>query len=315
MVSLAAWLTAMTAVLFGAGQSSSGNTVAAAQSAAPAAGTYTGSAACARCHAPIYDRWKQTRMANVVRDPKEHPDAIIPDLSRAGSAAHVHAGRYRLRLRQQVEAALLHEGRRRLLSAAGAMGRHASPVGGPTSSRPAPTGGRRSIRPTTCSVRRGRSATAAIRSTTTSRPRPSRSGTSAARNATGPGSDHVARPFAQRSSTRRGSITIAADDVCIQCHSQGQPLTQSDRGQILRLAGRLPRRPEPERLLEARGAQARRDDVHAFRRRHRAQEPDAGQRLRAERDVHARRHLLQLPRCRTAPSTTPIWSSRARCCA
>ena len=44
---------------------------------------YVGSKACADCHSAIYDRWKKTRMANVVRDPKEHPDAIIPDLSKA----------------------------------------------------------------------------------------------------------------------------------------------------------------------------------------------------------------------------------------
>lgn len=42
---------------------------------------FVGSLACASCHQPIYDRWKQTRMANVVRDPREHPDAIIPDLA------------------------------------------------------------------------------------------------------------------------------------------------------------------------------------------------------------------------------------------
>jgi hypothetical protein len=41
---------------------------------------YVGSAACSACHAPVYERWKNTRMANVVRDPKVHPDAIIPDL-------------------------------------------------------------------------------------------------------------------------------------------------------------------------------------------------------------------------------------------
>src|SRR5262245_49102971 len=52
-----------------------------AQPAAPAA-TYVGSQACARCHAPTYERWKRTRMANVVRDPKEHPEAIIPDLGK-----------------------------------------------------------------------------------------------------------------------------------------------------------------------------------------------------------------------------------------
>ena len=43
---------------------------------------YVGSAACESCHKEIYDRWKQTRMANVVRDPHEYPDAIAPDLSK-----------------------------------------------------------------------------------------------------------------------------------------------------------------------------------------------------------------------------------------
>jgi len=52
-----------------------------AQPPAAAPASYVGSQACARCHAPIYDRWKRTRMANVVRDPREHPDAIISDFS------------------------------------------------------------------------------------------------------------------------------------------------------------------------------------------------------------------------------------------
>jgi predicted CXXCH cytochrome family protein len=43
---------------------------------------YVGSAACKDCHTGIYDRWKKTRMANVIQDPREHPDAIIPDLSK-----------------------------------------------------------------------------------------------------------------------------------------------------------------------------------------------------------------------------------------
>jgi predicted CXXCH cytochrome family protein len=42
---------------------------------------YVGSAACEKCHADIYAHWKTTPMANVVRDPKDHPDAIIPDLA------------------------------------------------------------------------------------------------------------------------------------------------------------------------------------------------------------------------------------------
>jgi predicted CXXCH cytochrome family protein len=41
---------------------------------------YVGSQACQKCHAEIYEHWKKTPMANVVRDPREHPEAIIPDL-------------------------------------------------------------------------------------------------------------------------------------------------------------------------------------------------------------------------------------------
>lgn len=42
---------------------------------------YAGSQSCAKCHADIYVRWKKTPMANVVRDPREHPEALIPDLA------------------------------------------------------------------------------------------------------------------------------------------------------------------------------------------------------------------------------------------
>ena len=43
---------------------------------------YTGSEACKTCHEEVYTRWSKTKMANVVRDPKMHPDAIIPDFSK-----------------------------------------------------------------------------------------------------------------------------------------------------------------------------------------------------------------------------------------
>ena len=42
---------------------------------------YTGSQSCAKCHQEIYDHWKTTPMANIVRDPREHPEAIIPNLA------------------------------------------------------------------------------------------------------------------------------------------------------------------------------------------------------------------------------------------
>ena len=43
---------------------------------------YAGSTACKTCHPSVYERWSKTRMANVIVDPKRHPDAIIPDFSK-----------------------------------------------------------------------------------------------------------------------------------------------------------------------------------------------------------------------------------------
>jgi mono/diheme cytochrome c family protein len=51
------------------------------QQATAASAHYTGSLACEKCHQQIYEHWKKTPMANVVRDPREHPEAIIPDLA------------------------------------------------------------------------------------------------------------------------------------------------------------------------------------------------------------------------------------------
>ncbi len=44
---------------------------------------FVGSEACRSCHAAAYDGWKQTRMANVVRDPREHPEAVLGDFINA----------------------------------------------------------------------------------------------------------------------------------------------------------------------------------------------------------------------------------------
>jgi predicted CXXCH cytochrome family protein len=52
-----------------------------AQNRAASSAHYVGSRACAKCHSAIYEHWKKTPMANVVRDPREHPEAIIPDLA------------------------------------------------------------------------------------------------------------------------------------------------------------------------------------------------------------------------------------------
>ena len=54
--------------------------VVAQRAASATSAHYVGSQACATCHAEIFNRWQKTPMANVVLDPREHPDAILPDL-------------------------------------------------------------------------------------------------------------------------------------------------------------------------------------------------------------------------------------------
>ena len=51
------------------------------QANASALAHYVGSQACQKCHEQIYEHWKKTPMANVVRDPRTHPDAILPNLA------------------------------------------------------------------------------------------------------------------------------------------------------------------------------------------------------------------------------------------
>ena len=133
---------------------------------------YTGSAACKTCHAAIYERWSKTRMANVVRDPKEHPDAIIPDLSKPDplvkftkdDIAFVYGSKWKQRY--------FTKSGDDYFPLARAVGHDASGLARLSSSRRAPTGGCLFIPPTTCSGPPARCATAAIPSTTTSRPRP-----------------------------------------------------------------------------------------------------------------------------------------------
>ena len=49
----------------------------------PPARTYVGSGTCGDCHVGLYQRWSRTRMANVVSDPRVRPQAVLPDFTKA----------------------------------------------------------------------------------------------------------------------------------------------------------------------------------------------------------------------------------------
>ena len=46
-----------------------------------AAREFVGSASCAECHQDIFDRWQETLMANVLQDPTQRPEAVLGDFS------------------------------------------------------------------------------------------------------------------------------------------------------------------------------------------------------------------------------------------
>src|SRR5579863_9342649 len=81
-----------------------GATVVTAQ-APPPQKTFVGSSVCKACHPDVYATWQKTRMANVVRDPKSHPDAVLGDFSKPdaartfdlGQVAFVYGSRWKQR--------------------------------------------------------------------------------------------------------------------------------------------------------------------------------------------------------------------------
>jgi predicted CXXCH cytochrome family protein len=71
----------------------------------PQKAAYVGSEQCKPCHEAVYNRWKSTRMANVVRDPKAHPESVLGDFAHPSpirdfdldQVAFVYGSRYKQR--------------------------------------------------------------------------------------------------------------------------------------------------------------------------------------------------------------------------
>ncbi|HEV7558935.1 MAG TPA: cytochrome c3 family protein [Kofleriaceae bacterium] len=191
--------------------------------------TYAGSEACRPCHAAIYDRWKVTRMANVVRDPKTHPDAIIPDLTKpdplltfgVADIAFVYGSRWKQRYFTKkgddyfplpAQWDIEHKTWRPY---------HVPDTADwwvkfyPVENLERPTG-------PLCDG--CHSVDYDIRTKT---PKEWNVG---CEKCHGPGADHARAPTRANIINPSRLDPIAANDVCIQCHSQGRPLTPSIEG-------------------------------------------------------------------------------------
>ena len=256
---------------------------------------YVGSAACESCHKEIFGRWRRTRMANVVRDPREHPDAIIPDFSQPNpvltftkdDVAFVYGSRWKQRYFTRRGDDFFPLPAQWDVTHARWLPYHVpknadwwAPLY-PDDNMQRPTG-------PLCDGCHSVNYDIKTKSVT--------EWNVGCESCHGPGSAHVAHPVRATIVNPARLDFVAASDTCIRCHSQGRPPGESDRRQILRLAGRLSHGVAIVRLLGARGSQGGRTVVHALPGRNGAQEQDAGQRFRPEPDVHARRDLLLVPR-------------------
>jgi predicted CXXCH cytochrome family protein len=202
----------------------------AAATRAPARAAYVGSAACRSCHAAIYQRWSRTPMANVVRDPRVHPEAILPDLKGnhvapfdLSQVALVYGSLWKQRYFTRIGGRLYPLGAQWEVGAKQWSRYHVPDHGAdwwaadyPSDNRARPTG-------PTCDgchsvgydIAAGRPAEWNV----------------GCERCHGPGSEHVARPTALNIVNPARMDAVAANDTCIQCHSQGRPLQPVIHGQ------------------------------------------------------------------------------------
>jgi predicted CXXCH cytochrome family protein len=227
-IGFAVW-TLLTASLFAGRAPTAPITQAGTPSAPGTAATYVGSATCARCHAPIFDRWKQTRMANVVRDPKEHPDAIIPDLAEPNplvtftkdQIAFVYGGKWKQRYFTKVGDDYFPLGaqwdvtHRQWRPYTVAMGTDWWTAFYPPENSKRPTG-------PTCDGCHSVNYDVKTKTVT--------EWNVGCEKCHGPGSNHVARPSRDTIVNPSRLDPIGAVNVCLQCHSQGRPLVNPVEG-------------------------------------------------------------------------------------
>jgi predicted CXXCH cytochrome family protein len=197
---------------------------------APATLAYAGSQACRPCHAKIFARWQRTPMANVVRDPKLHPDAILPDLAitdplvtfTAADVAFVYGSLWKQRYFTRIGDDLYPLPAQWDVTHRAWRPYHVPDTGAewwtayyPSDNLARPTGplcdGCHSVgydvetkRPVEWNV--------------------------GCERCHGPGADHVRAPAKTNIIDPKRLDPVAANDVCIQCHSQGRPVAAPSPG-------------------------------------------------------------------------------------
>src|SRR5579871_2398266 len=184
---------------------------------------YTGSTACKTCHPALYERWSKTRMANVVRDPREHPDVILPDLSKPNplvtftkdDIAFVYGSKWKQRYFKKIgndyfplgaQWDVVHQIWRPYMVAPGTDWWVSFY---PADNMQRPTG-------PTCDGCHSVNYDVQTKTVT--------EWNVGCEKCHGPGSGHVAHPSRENIVNPARLDYVHANDICIQCHSQGRPL-------------------------------------------------------------------------------------------
>jgi len=195
----------------------------------PATGTahYVGSVACQKCHAEIYEHWRKTPMANVVRDPREYPEAIFPDFSQTNALVNftkadialVYGSIWKQRYFRKVgddyfvfpaQWDVTHKNWKPYFVKADWWASLYPPDN--------------MQRPTSALCDGCHSVNFDIKTKTVTE------WNVGCERCHGPGSEHVAHPASDNIVNSARENYVAANDACIQCHSQGRPLTNSIQG-------------------------------------------------------------------------------------
>ncbi|HVV73389.1 MAG TPA: c-type cytochrome [Verrucomicrobiae bacterium] len=188
---------------------------------------YVGSSACEKCHSTIYESWSKTLMANVVRDPRAHPEAILPDFSRSdpllnfstNDIALVYGSKWKQRYFKKIgddyfPLPAQWDVTHKIWRGYFAKDDWWSPFYPPDNFK----------RPTSSTCDGCHSVNYDISTKTVTE------WNVGCEKCHGPGSEHVAHPTRANIINPAKLDYVQANDTCIQCHSQGRPLTNPIAG-------------------------------------------------------------------------------------
>lgn len=211
-----------------------GEDVAKEQEAAVNGAHYVGSKACASCHQDIYARWQKTRMANVLQDPKVHPDAFAADPATAppdlrfnkSDVAFIYGSKWKQRYWKKSGDTYVPLLAQFNIATQKWSKYHVPDTGGDWWGKfyPDPKGDN-SNRPTAPLCDGCHSVNFNIE---TKQPTEWNVG---CEQCHGAGSAHAERPTLTNILNPARQNFVQANDTCIACHSQGQPLTNPVKGQ------------------------------------------------------------------------------------